>query len=93
MNLVDKFTYTKWWEMINCKFEYASQHIKYVCSFLPYELGLGEWGMRRVSPFSSPILIYLQVTLSIPNGDEKLNPITVLDGFKYPYPPVKSFFQ
>ncbi|AES81509.1 hypothetical protein MTR_7g093550 [Medicago truncatula] len=50
------------------------------------------WG--RVLPFPSSylILVYLPVTLPIPNGDEKLNLISVLDGFGYPRPCIDFFF-
>ncbi|KEH25604.1 PIF1-like helicase [Medicago truncatula] len=44
------------------------------------------WGRVLPSPSPYPILIYLPVTLPIPNGDEKLNPIPVPDEFGYPRP-------
>ena len=56
-------------------------------------------GGGRVLPSPSPylILIYLSVTLSISNGDEKLNLIPVPDGFGYPrlipVPELNNFFN
>ncbi|AES89950.1 hypothetical protein MTR_4g082170 [Medicago truncatula] len=61
-----------------------------------YGNGAG-WGRVLPSPSPYPILIYLPVTLSIPNGDEKLNPIPVPDGFGYPrpipFPALNNFFN
>ena len=68
----------------------------------PFQLlcrhGNGEgWGRVLHSPSPYPILIYLPVTLPIPNGDEKLNPIPVPDGFGYlrliPVRALNNFFQ
>ena len=42
------------------------------------------WGWVLPSPSPYSILIYLPVTLSISNGDEKLNLIPVPGGFGYP---------
>ncbi|AES95796.1 hypothetical protein MTR_5g029630 [Medicago truncatula] len=54
----------------------------------------GGWGRVLHSPSPYLIHIYLPVTLPIPNGDEKMNPIPVLDGFKYPRPiPVPGRFH
>jgi len=51
------------------------------------------WGRVLPSPSPYPILIYLPATLPIPNGDEKLNPIPVPDGFGYPDPiPCNALF-
>jgi hypothetical protein len=44
------------------------------------------WGRVLPSSFPSPIPTYLHVTLPIPIGDKKLNPIPVPDGFGYPIP-------
>jgi len=53
------------------------------------------WGWVLPSPFSYPALIYLPVTLPIPNGDQKPNLIPVLDGFGYthPIPVMENFFN
>jgi len=54
------------------------------------------WGRVLPSPSPSPTPIYLPVTLPIPNGDEKLNPILVPNGFGYsrliPVPVVNHVF-
>jgi len=67
-----------------------------------YEVGDGRhenrtgWGRVLPSLSSSSTPIYLPVTLRIPNGDEKLNPISVPNGFGYsrpiPVPAVNHFF-
>ena len=44
------------------------------------EVGVGT---RFVFPIPILTLIYLPVTLPIPNGDEKLNLIPVPNGFRY----------
>jgi len=53
-------------------------------------------GMGFAFPSLPPTPIYLPVTLSIPNGDEKLNLIPVPNGFGYssliPVPAVNQFF-
>ncbi|KEH43272.1 hypothetical protein MTR_1g089550 [Medicago truncatula] len=53
--------------------------------WIRHDNGAG-WGRVLPSPSPYPILIYLPVTLPIPNGDEKLNLIPVPDGFGYPRP-------
>ncbi|AES69113.1 hypothetical protein MTR_3g022610 [Medicago truncatula] len=52
-----------------------------LCILCRHGNGAG-WGRVLPSPFPYPILIYLPITLPIPNGDEKLNPVP--DGFGYP---------
>ena len=61
-------------------------------------MAMGQgWRRGLPSPSPYPILIYLPVTLPIPNGDEKLNPIPVPDGFGYPrhipVPALNIFFN
>ena len=54
------------------------------------------WGQILHSPSPYLILIYLHVTLPISNGDDKLNLISVPDGFGYPclipVPVLNNFF-
>jgi len=53
--------------------------------------GVG-WGQVLPSLSPYPFLIYLLITLPIPNVNEKLNPIPILDGFGYPHPCIEWFF-